>query len=215
MKELFLNFFRKKHFWPRLAVVVAAVILMGFSISWLLLVDFGADPCTLLNVAVSDTIGISLGSWQALFNLILFVIVIFFGGKNLGLGTVANMLLVGYSIDFFSFLWERILPRGLFSSIGVRVAVLIPALALFILAAAVYIDVDMGTSPFDALPIIISEHLPKIPFRLVRIAYDGAVTAIGMIFGGMPGVVTVVMVLALGPVISWVGEKINKRFDFK
>ena len=43
----------------------------------------------------------------------------------------------------------------------VRIGVLIPAIIVFILSAALYMDVDMGTAPYDAIPIIISDHLPK------------------------------------------------------
>ena len=47
MKEIIQGFYQKKHFWTRLILVIAAVILMGFALSWLLLVDLGTDrvPC--------------------------------------------------------------------------------------------------------------------------------------------------------------------------
>ena len=54
MKEIIQGFYQKKHFWTRLILVIAAVILMGFALSWLLLVDLGTDPCTLLNQTISQ-----------------------------------------------------------------------------------------------------------------------------------------------------------------
>mgnify|MGYP000060885040 FL=1 len=101
MKEIIQGFYQKKHFWTRLILVIAAVILMGFALSWLLLVDLGTDPCTLLNQTISTRLGISIGNWQALFNTVLLIFVIIFGGRNLGFGTLANMFLVGYSIVLF------------------------------------------------------------------------------------------------------------------
>lgn len=91
MKEIIQGFYQKKHFWTRLILVIAAVILMGFALSWLLLVDLGTDPCTLLNQTISTRLGISIGNWQALFNTVLLIFVIIFGGRNLGFGTFANM----------------------------------------------------------------------------------------------------------------------------
>ena len=108
MKEIIQGFYQKKHFWTRLILVIAAVILMGFALSWLLLVDLGTDPCTLLNQTISTRLGISIGNWQALFNTVLLIFVIIFGGRNLGFGTLANMFLVGYSIDFFSCSYRRV-----------------------------------------------------------------------------------------------------------
>ena len=124
MKEIIQGFYQKKHFWTRLILVIAAVILMGFALSWLLLVDLGTDPCTLLNQTISTRLGISIGNWQALFNTVLLIFVIIFGGRNLGFGTLANMFLVGYSIDFFSWIWAKVLPADLFTSMGVRRSIL-------------------------------------------------------------------------------------------
>jgi uncharacterized membrane protein YczE len=148
----------------------------------------------------------TLGNWQALLNIILLIFVILFGGRNIGFGSIANMFLVGYSIDFFSWLWGKILPNGLFDSWFVRIAVLIPALILFVLSVAIYMNMDMGTAPYDAVPYIISSHLPKVPFRVVRILFDLAVTMIGIAFGGKLGLVTVLMVFSIGPVVDWVAH---------
>ncbi len=215
MKEIIRGFYQKKHFWTRLVTVVIAVIVMGFALSWLLLVDLGTDPCTFMNCAIAEKIGMSLGNWQALLNVILLVIVIIFGGRNLGFGTLANMFLVGYSIDFFSWLWGMVLPEGLFESWMVRILVLIPALVIFVLAAAVYMNVDMGTAPYDAIPLIISKKISKVSFRVIRMIFDFSVIAVGLLCGGGLGIVTVLMALALGPVIAWVGKVMSEKFDFK
>lgn len=213
MKDIIKGFYQKKHFWLRLVAVVLAVIVMGFSLSWLLLVDLGTDPCTLMNNTISQRLGISLGNWQAFLNVILLIIVVIFGCRNLGFGTLANMFLVGYSVDFFSWIWSRVLPADLFTSWAVRIAVLIPALIIFIIAAAVYMDVDMGTAPYDAIPFIISQHFPNVSFRTIRMIFDFSVVLIGFLFGGTVGIVTILMALTLGPVIAWVGNIINDKLN--
>ena len=156
MKEIIQGFYQKKHFWTRLILVIAAVILMGFALSWLLLVDLGTDPCTLLNQTISTRLGISIGNWQALFNTVLLIFVIIFGGRNLGFGTLANMFLVGYSIDFFSWIWAKVLPADV---------------------------------------------------------YDFVVTAIAVLLGGKLGIVTVLMVITLGPVIEWLGNIMKQHLN--
>jgi uncharacterized membrane protein YczE len=211
MKEIIDGFFNKEHFFKRLVIVVIAVIMMGFFLSWLLLVDLGTDPCTFMNNSISTKIGMSLGNWQALLNIILLVFVIIFGGRNLGFGTIANMFLVGYSIDFFSWVWSNVLPDGLFDSWIVRIAVLFPALIFFVLSAAIYMNMDMGTAPYDAISYILSSHLPKIPFKIVRIVFDLTVTVIGILFGGKLGIVTVLMVFSIGPVVEWVAKLLNTK----
>ena len=132
--------------------------------------------------------------------------------KNLGFGTLANMILIGYYADFFMWIWNQVFPENLFQSMQVRIGVLIPAIIVFILSAALYMDVDMGTAPYDAIPIIISDHLPKVPFKVVRMCFDCIVTILGLVFGGKLGIMTVIMVLTLGPVIQWMGNILKKYF---
>ena len=167
MKAILQGFYQKEHFWLRLGVVLLAVFGMGFALSLLLLVDMGTDPCSMMSKAISAKIGMSFGNWQALMNTVLLVLVVIFGGRNLGFGTLANMFLIGYFVDFFTWIWNRVLPADFFTTLPVRSAVLIPSVILFILTAALYMDVDMGTAPYDAIPIIISGHLPKVPFKVI------------------------------------------------
>ena len=53
MQDIIDGFFHKKHFWFRLCAVVAAVIVMGFCLSWLLLVDLGTDPGSLPSCGIT------------------------------------------------------------------------------------------------------------------------------------------------------------------
>lgn len=52
----------------RLVIVVCAVIMMGLALSFLNRTNLGTDPCTMFNLGMSRLLGISLGTWQALFN---------------------------------------------------------------------------------------------------------------------------------------------------
>ena len=198
----------------RLVFVVLAVIMMGFCLSFLNCTGFGTDPCTCMNLGISETIGWTLGTWQATLNCIMLVIVFLFARNQIGWGTIANMFLVGYSFDFFSWLWNILLPANFFEGMAVRVLVTVPALVVFVFAAAAYMAVELGTAPYDAIPFLIAEKGKRIPFRVVRICWDMAACAIGVFLGSTLGVVTVIMALTLGPVITWVKEHIIEKYLF-
>lgn len=153
MKNFIQGMYQKKHFARRLISVILAVIVMGFALSWLVLVNFGTDPCTSMNLLFGQT-RLSLGTGGAA-HCLLFIIVILWGREYIGFGTLANMFLVGYSIDFFSWVWSKVLPDGLFDSMAVRLGVLLPALAVFVVAAGVYMVTELGTAPYDAIPFLI------------------------------------------------------------
>lgn len=204
----FKSLYQKENFVKRLVLVILAVVLMGFCLSFLVLADLGTDPCTLMNLAVSKKLGMSLGNWQALFNCFLFIFVILFGVDQIGFGTLANMFLVGYSLDFFTWLWAKTGIALYFDSAMVRYITFPFALLFFVFVAAVYMDVELGTSPYDAMPFIISKKLTKIPFRVIRMGYDFLVIFIGWLFGGKVQLATILMALLLGPVISAIGKKL-------
>lgn len=202
----------------RLVLVVVSVIVMGFCLSFLNLSAFGTDPCTCMNLGISAKIGWTLGNWQATLNCCLFVIVFLFGRNQIGWGTIANMFLVGYSFDFFSWVNSHWIPAsalnsaGAFDSMLVRVLVAIPALFVFVLAASAYMASDLGTSPYDAISFIIASRQKKLSFRAVRIIYDVAVCLIALAFGAKLGAVTVVMAFVLGPVITWMKVNVVEKY---
>ena len=75
----------------------------------------------------------------------------------------------------------------------------------------------MGVAPYDAMPQIISNWIPKVPFFVIRILFDLAAVLIGVIFGklnpeGVQGsaIGSIVMSFMLGPVISLVGKPLKK-----
>ena len=71
------------------------------------------------------------------------------------------MFLVGYSIDFFSWVWSKVLPDGLFDSMAVRLGVLLPALAVFVVAAGVYMVTELGNCPLRCYPVSDCEGAEK------------------------------------------------------
>ena len=188
------------------------VFLMGFFLSFLIKVDLGTDPCTFMNWTISEKLGILFGTWQLLLNAFLFIFVILFGRNQIGFGTIANMVFIGYIANFFKWLWEKTLPEYLFTQMPYRAVVFALSLFLFIIAVSFYINANMGVSPYDAMPQIISERvLKKVPFAVIRIAYDFLVILIGVLLGGKPNIGIVLMALFLGPIITVVGKFLNKH----
>ncbi len=195
-----------------LFLAVFSVIMMGLALTYLDLCNFGTDPCTCTNLGIAEKIGWSLGNWQALINSLLLIIVIVFQRDQIGWGTLANMFLVGYSYDLFSWINGMLVPVEIFDSMVVRVGVAIPALALFIVAASCYMAVQLGTAPYDAISFLIAKKIEKIPFKVVRIIYDMFFALTGFLLGQTVGVVTIIMAFCLGPAISWMRTNFVEKY---
>ena len=215
LKKLYNHLFCQPHMERRIPVLLLSVIVMGMCVAFFEKLAVGTDPCTVFNLAMAQNVlgWESLGTWQLLFNLFLLAVLLALkAGRFIGLGSLANMVLVGYSRDFFKPIVEWLLP-GESHSLPVRGGVFVPVMALFLVAVAFYLVVDLGASPYDALPQVIAAKLPKIPFAAVRIGYDVLITVIGMLCGGQVGVFTVAACFFLGPVIAAIAAKFKPWFN--
>lgn len=204
----------------RSIVVVLSVILMGVGVQFLNRTSLGPDPFSAMNYGVSALLGISLGTYQMIFNGTLFILLFISSRKLFGFGTIANMVLVGYSADFTGWLLDNagiLMPENM--TTATRFLVLIPALIEFVFAAAMYINCGVGTSPYDALPQLLHQKAQKLlkkefPFKVTRMLYDGTATVIAFLVGGSAGIVTVLMVFTLGPAIDFVAGLVKKTGFF-
>lgn len=214
LTSLIKGFFTPDHLIKRVIIVVIACSFMALSASWLTLTSMGADTFTNLNQAISAKIGWSFGNWQALFNIILFIFVFIFGdSSNFGFGTLANMFLIGYEVDFFNKLWTIILPADLFNNLSMRIILMIPGLIIFVLSCAVYMDVELGTSPCDALSFIIKKRVLKnVSFKIIRMGYDFTLIIIAFLLNGKVYPITILMALTLGTTVEYVGKWMKSMF---
>ena len=207
------------NFGKRLAFMLPAVILMGVFVSILVEIGWGTDPASFMNLNIASTLGWGLGNTEVLVYGLMLVFTFIFGPQMIGFGTLANMILIGYVVDLCRWIW-RIIGFADFIAQGtmpVRILIFAITLICFVIVAAIYINAQMGVAPYDAMPQIISDWIPKVPFFVIRILFDLAAVLIGVIFGklnpeGVQGsaIGSIIMSLMLGPVISLVGRPLKK-----
>lgn len=195
--------------------MLIGVTVMGICVSVLKLTHLGTDPCSAMNYGLSLRTGLQFGHIQVIIALVLFVIVIFFDWSRLGIGTIGNMLVVGYVADLTTWFTENVLHITELPNLAVRVVVMLIFVFIFVVAVAIYINSGLGASAYDVLPYIIRDRLSKalnrrVSFTLVRIGYDAFFTVVAYLLGGEAGIITILMVLMLGPVINWMAKVIKK-----
>ncbi len=204
------DYFSRPKMKTKCLIMAVGILFMGFFLSFLIPVNYGLDPYSFMNLSVSEALGISFGTYQLLFNLLLFAIVLWKGRELIGLGTLVNMVCIGYVTDFFRWVWSKTPLQLYFDDPRVvtlpKVLIFVIAIAGFVFSAAAYMNAGVGLSPYDAIPKILHGRFSGMPFALLRILYDYAAVLIGVLFGRVPPVGVLVMGVALGPVISLVGK---------
>ena len=211
MEAIAANFTRPR-MGRRLAVLTVSLIVIGVCVAVFKTVGFGTDPCSTFTLGVSARTGISFGTCQLVFNLLMFLPVIRFDLSRIGVGTVANMVGVGYMADFTMWLMSpHIPPEGL--SIAVRIALFAVSMAAFLIAAAFYMVVDLGVAPYDAIPQLIAAHTSRLSARAIRMLWDISILSLGFLLGSTVGLTTLITGFCLGPAIAFVSSRVRGWFE--
>ena len=159
----------------------------------------GVDPFTAMNMGAAELFGIRFGTYQVIVNLIILAVVFIMDRFQIGIGTVVNMVAVGYLIEFFTWAYAFVphLPEGI-----LRSAVhLVAGTLVFTLGVSLYLKTRMGVSPIDAVaPIAVK--LTGAPYTRCRVIQDVAVTVIAFLVGGPLGIFTIVAAFFTGPLIT-------------
>lgn len=193
----------------RLWLCLFGVLFMGVFVSLLIETGFGQDPFSFFNLALSARVPLSFGTCELLENAVMFVFVFLVRREFIGIGTLTNMIFIGYISDFCRWVYRRTLPEGVFLG-PARIPVFLVTILCFVLACALYMNADLGVAPYDALPIMLTQKLGKLPFRFVRMAFDFSVIGLGMLLGGRPTIGNILIALLLGPVVSLVGGVLSR-----
>lgn len=184
-----------------------ALIALGISVCRLS--HWGIDPFTSMNTGVSSRLGLSLGVYAALLNLVMFIVLVVLDRKNfryLNIGALINMFLLGFMIDFFLKIFCTIAgtaaPEEIPASFPMQVIYFAVSVLIITLGCSLYMTADLGAAPYDALSVYLSEIQNKIPYSVCRMITDGICALIALIFKGPLGLATIFLALFMGPFIS-------------
>ena len=112
----------KKRLGRRAMMMVVGILLIGISVGLFRLAAFGVDPFSCMNMGISGFLHMSFGNWQLIANILLLGVVFFTIRSCIGLGTVINMVFVGYLADFVCWLAQQ---AGLEFPLALRVVLLL------------------------------------------------------------------------------------------
>lgn len=185
----------------RTLACVLGNIILGLGVAITKMAAFGNDPFNGMCMSMSDWLGIPYTVFTPLYNTVLFGFEILWGRKHIHIGTFINWFLLCYAVSFFLWVFEEIgwAPTGMIY----RLAVLLVGLLVVSFGLSVYQLADLGVAPYDAIPLMVCERWPKIPFFWARVALDSLSTVVILLTGGVVGIGTLLTALCLGPAVHF------------
>ena len=175
--------------------MLAGLVLYAVSIALIVHARIGNMPWDVLSQGVSGRLGWSFGTATIVLSVLVLACWIPLRQRP-GLGTLANVLVIGLLVDPFLALLARLPDLGRPALVAMTAA----GILLNGLATALYIGARMGPGPRDGLMTGLVARTGR-PVRVVRIAIEVLVVGLGWLLGGTVGWATVAYALAIGPIV--------------
>lgn len=205
--------FNWKEFLWKTLMSLLGITLISFGSALSQSMDMGLDPFTALNTGASELLGFSLGNYQLFVNAAILAIILFFDRKIIGWGTIYNLVLVGYMIEFFTGMLESMVDPSQMAFV-VQILITIVAILIFTFGVALYMDADLGVSPYDAIAPVIRDRV-SASYKTVRVIQDVIVVAVAWVIGGPVGISTFITGFMAGPLIDFYSNRFTGKIAEK
>jgi uncharacterized protein len=178
--------------------LVSGLLLCAIGILCFLEAKLGLAPWDVLHQGIAKHTPLSFGLANEVVGLIVVAIAWRFGAR-IGIGTLANAILIGSFIAVIQ--WFHLLKPFDGAPLGARIGMLAVGMVCFGVGTVFYIGADLGAGPRDSLMLVGSRRL-GIRVGAVRAGLELTVLAIGFGLGGRVGVGTLVFALGIGPSVE-------------
>jgi uncharacterized protein len=194
----------------RVMMTVFGVLISGFSVGMFNFSAFGMDPFQVFAHGIWMHTPIGYGTFYSILNLIMLIFIFIIDRHKIGLGTVINIFLLGYVVQFSSWLFETWIPNP---TLGLKIIFLIIGIIVMCFGSSLYFTGDLGVSTYDAVALILSER--KVArFQFCRIGSDFICTILGYLLGATVGIGTVITAFFMGPIITVFNRKVSIPFRY-
>ena len=178
----------------RVTQLLFGLVLFATSLSFTVEPRLGASPWTVFHEGVSDKTGLTFGTTVVLTGVVLLA-ALWWLKEPLGLGTVLNVAIIGPIADIA--LWAIPDLENMF----VRVAMLAVSPVLLGLGSGLYLGAAVGPGPRDGIMTALNRR--GVETWRARTAIELTALAVGFLLGGVAGLGTIWMAIAVGPCVQF------------
>lgn len=177
----------------RIVHLLVGLALYGAGCAIMVRAGIGLDPWTVFAQGVSLQTGIGIG-WVT--NIVGFLVLLLWIPlrQKPGLGTLANILLVGTSMQATLAVFPAI------DGFALQVLVFLLGMMLVAFASGLYIGADFGPGPRDGLMTGLRARFGW-PIWAARLVVEASVLLAGWLLGGSVGLGTILFALGIGPLV--------------
>lgn len=184
----------------RFFLVFLSQAFIAFGVSLFRIAKLGADPYHAVIIATADLTRFPLMYVSIFQGLFFFIFQLIWGRKYIGIGTIANLLTVGFWVTQLDKLLHILGAQA--PSFSSQLVFLLLGILSTALGLAIYQGINLGISAYDALPLMLKDRFPQLPYFALRMFFDISMAVIAYFLGGLIALGTVTIMLGLGPVVD-------------
>lgn len=175
--------------------LILGQLIFSIGIVMTMQANLGLAPWDAFHTGLTYITGLTFGTISIIVGIIIVLFTYQFG-EPIGIGTIANTILIGVFIDLIYYfdlipLMESLLPGIIMMIVG---------MILIAFASYFYISSGFGSGPRDGLMVVLTK-LTHLPVGLIRSLIELSVFVIGWLLGAKIGLGTAIIAFGIGPVV--------------
>ncbi|WP_156288676.1 YczE/YyaS/YitT family protein [Oceanobacillus salinisoli] len=182
----------------RWSVFLIGLMIFSLGITMTINVQhLGIHPWDVLNVALFDMFGLSIGSWAIIISGLLIIISWILDKRYIKIGTFFNAVLIGVFVDLY--MWLDFLPKA--TQTWLDILVMLIGIIVMGVGGGIYNAAGVGSGPRDGFMLSISEKTGQ-SIGKIRIITESLVLVIGLLLGGPVFIVTFIFTFIQSPIFQ-------------
>ncbi len=178
--------------------LMLVVGLFFFSLALMLSIyaNVGANSWMVFHDGIAIQTPVTIGQASQLVGLVM-ILVSWLVGIKPGMGTVLNMLLVGWFMDLI--VWSGMLDYA--TTLPVQLGMLSLSILILGVSTGMYIKAGFGAGPRDSFNLAMIE-LTNMSITVSRWLIEASVVVLGILMGGQFGFGTIIYAILIGPAVG-------------
>jgi uncharacterized protein len=183
--------------WVRqFSIMVVGLFFFALALMLSIYANVGANSWMVFHDGIAIQTPLTIGQASQSVGLVM-IVASWLVGIRPGLGTVLNMMLVGWFMDLI--VWSGMIDYA--ESLPIQLSMLLISILMLGLSSGMYIKAGFGAGPRDSFNLAVIE-LTNMSITVSRWLIEGSVVVLGVIMGGQFGFGTIVYAILIGPAVG-------------
>lgn len=196
----------------RILFFILGIVATAMGVSLTIISNFGAGAWDALSVGLSETFGLTVGTWVVIVAVILITVSGILIRKIPRFSSLITSFITGAGID----LWLAVFKNVNVTDILNGFMIFMIGIIIIGFGVAMIVLTELPPGPIDYFMLIIKDKF-NLSLGIAKTIAEGIGLVLGLIFHGPIGIGSIVIVIIMGPVIQFFSRilepKMNKQIN--